>query len=116
MTVYQIVKDYKSFLGECVEIKKILMVFSVSSTILRSEKQLISNMIDNFREECYARLREIEPFEIRHPILNFTRSCLEQYFIKISKLCDIISSKKVMENEETNTEDDIPFIAVTSIG
>jgi len=113
MNILQTVKAYKAFLGECVEIKKMLMVFSVLPTILRTEKQIISDMIDNFREQCHDRLREIDQFVFPHPILNSSRSCLEQYFIKISKLCDIISAKRVIEIE-TNIEEDIPFI--TSIG
>ena len=114
MNIVQTVKAYKAFLGECVEIKKMLMVFSVSPTILRTEKQLISDMIDNFREYCHDRLSEIDQFILPHPILNSSRSCLEQYFIKISKLCDIISFKRVIEIEtNTETEEDIPL---TSIG
>ncbi len=113
MNIVNTVKQYKVFLGECVAIKKMLMVFSVSPAILRSEKQLISEMIDYFREECYNRLEQIDSFDIHHPILNISRSCMEQYFYKISKLCEIISKKRVLEIE-TNTEEDIQIL--TSVG
>lgn len=113
INVFETVKEYKAFLGDCIELKKILMVFSVSSTILRSEKQLISDMIDEFREKSYNRLRQIDSFNLQHPILNISRSCLEKYFIKICNLCDIISTKRVIEME-TNIEEDIQ--PLTSIG
>jgi len=117
MSILQIVKKYKEFLGDCVEIKKLLMAFSVSPWILRTEKQLICNMIDQFREQSYDRLEQIDLVDIEHPILNNSRSCLEKYFIKICNLCEIISNKPVIEefeHSQTNIEEDEPIL--TSVG